>query len=192
MPAFGGLKHPNQWVCGNVPYKSGAVAGHSLLIAGFTPTILAILLCSYARIFVIAQRHLKEVSRRRLTGMDVDRVRYLESKSRMKATVTAVLVVLIFSICWLPMSVKLVVDVLYDPPVDVQFVYQTIVEILSFANSALNPIIYALRSKKYRDSFKVALSVLSNKKRGPTVGHDSVNRNISLSTSLTTGSSFGL
>ncbi|PIK58691.1 putative histamine H2 receptor-like [Apostichopus japonicus] len=159
MPAIGGLKYPNQWVCGNVPYKSGTVALHSLLAAGFTPTISAILLCGYARIFMIAQRHLKEVSKRRRTGMDEEKVRNLESKSRMKATVTAVLVVLIFSICWLPMSIKLVIDVLYDPPEDVQFIYQTVVEFMAYCNSAINPILYALRNKKYRDSFKVALCI---------------------------------
>lgn len=166
IPVFSGLDTPNKWVCGNIEYEPGAIVVHSFIVASITPTLSAVLLLAYARIFMIAQRHVKDVAMRRRTGMDEEKVRSLESKSLMKATVTAVLVVLLFIICWLPQSAKLVLDSLLEPSEEVQFIYQTAVEFLAYFNSAVNPIIYALRNRKYKEAYESILCFcVSNQKK---------------------------
>ncbi|KAJ8042231.1 Alpha-1A adrenergic receptor [Holothuria leucospilota] len=160
LPSFGILKHPYQWVCGNVIYDAKVVTAHSLLIAGLIPMTSVILLSLYARIFAIANSHAKSASGRRRVGMDHSKVQHVELKSRMRATVTAVLVVAVFSVCWLPVSAKLIFEAFSKLPERVQFICQTASEFLVFLNSGMNPIIYTLRNKKYRDVFKRSLSLV--------------------------------
>ncbi|KAJ8042232.1 Adenosine receptor A2b [Holothuria leucospilota] len=196
LPSYGGTKYPYQWVCGTVNYDAKVVTIHSLLISGFIPTVSIILLGLYARIFVISYNHVKSISERRRVGMDESKVQHLESKSRMRATVTAVLVVAVFSICWLPLSVKMFVEAFVDPPERIQFIYQTATEFLAYLNSGMNPIIYTLRSKKYRGVFKQSKTLLcpqfcrrgnSTNTSGPGKSHQhrpnpSQTRELSLST----------
>lgn len=160
MPSLGSLDHPDQWVCGTSNYKAGAVTVHSLMLSALAPIFCTILLCFYARIFSVAHKHMKEVSKRRRAGMDGAVVMKLESKSRIKATVTAVLVVAAFGICWFPGAAKNIIEILLEPSERVQFTYQTVAEFFGYSNSAVNPIIYASRNKMYRDTFIRILRIL--------------------------------
>ncbi|KAJ8042227.1 Alpha-1A adrenergic receptor [Holothuria leucospilota] len=174
LPSFGVLKHPYQWVCGNVNYNAKVVTAHSLLIAGLIPMTSVILLSFYARIFAIAKKHAKSASGMRGVAMDQSKVQHLELKSRMRATVTAVLVVAVFSVCWLPVSAKLVYEAFLNLPERVQFTFQTATEFLVFLNSGMNPIIYTLRNKKYRDVFKHLLTLVCPfcRRRNTTIDKD--------------------
>lgn len=159
-PMLGSLNSPNQWVCGTVNYESGAVRIHSLMPAFAAPAICMTLLVFYIRIFSIAKKHMKETSKRRLAGMDETTVKKLESKSRINATVTAVLVVAALGICWFPLSAKNVVEYYLEPSERIQFIYQTATEFFVFFNSAVNPLIYASRNKKYRDTARRILRIV--------------------------------
>ncbi|XP_071828678.1 adenosine receptor A2b-like [Apostichopus japonicus] len=150
MPTIGTSLVPNQWVCGTENYNAKVVTVHSLLGASFSPLATMILLVCYVRIFVIAKQHLKNVAERRSVGMSVKLVHHLESKSRMRATVTSILVVTVFGIFTIPVSVKLFLEVYLSPSEQLQFIIQTCTEFWLLAISAMNPVIYSLRNKRYR------------------------------------------
>ncbi|KAJ8042230.1 Adenosine receptor A2a [Holothuria leucospilota] len=179
IPALGGLQYPFQWVCGTVNYNAGVVTVHSIILAGFTPVIMSILLLFYFRIFMVANRHLKEVSMRRKVGMDAAKVQQLESKSRMKVTVTAVLVVLMYAVCWIPVSVKAIIEVYLEPSEQTQFLYQTATEYLGFSNSFVNPIIYALRNDEYKNTYKRVFKSVCPFTWGQSSNHPSGTVNLS-------------
>ncbi|PIK58679.1 putative alpha-2A adrenergic receptor-like [Apostichopus japonicus] len=102
----------------------------------------------------------RKVSERRRAGMDETKVKRLEAKSRLNATVTSVLVVMAFTVCWFPGSIKNVVEAFVEPSERIQFTYQTTAEYFGFFNSAVNPIIYASRNRKYRVTFHRIMRLL--------------------------------
>ncbi|PIK45540.1 putative adenosine receptor A3-like [Apostichopus japonicus] len=89
-PSLGSLNYPKQWVCGTANYQAGTVTVHSLLLSATAPVICIMLLSFYVRIFTVANKHIKDVSERRRAGMDETKVKRLEAKSRLNATVTSV------------------------------------------------------------------------------------------------------
>ncbi|PIK58680.1 putative adenosine receptor A3-like [Apostichopus japonicus] len=159
-PSLGSLNYPKQWVCGTANYQAGTVMSILYSYLQLLPSSVSCCLSFYVRIFTVANKHMKEVSERRRAGMDETKVKRLEAKSRLNATVTSVLVVMAFTVCWFPGSIKNVVEAFVEPSERIQFTYQTTAEYFGFFNSAVNPIIYASRYRKYRVTFHRIMRLL--------------------------------
>ncbi|CAD5123650.1 unnamed protein product [Dimorphilus gyrociliatus] len=96
------------------------------------------------------------------TPMDCSRRASTEAKK--KVTRLIVVVVLAFALCWLPSHVFWLYTTLHKlhqgreaPKTMALYVFRMISHVLSYANSAVNPILYAFLSRHFRIAFRRAL-----------------------------------
>ncbi|XP_051816948.1 adenosine receptor A1-like [Acanthochromis polyacanthus] len=116
-------------------------------------TPLVIMFLIYAQIFATVKRQVRRIACER-SGRGEGQVRTAASMRReMKTATTLFLVLFLFTICWIPLHV-INCFLLLCPRcfVPLELLLTTI--ILSHANSAVNPFLYAYTMTAFRDTFK--------------------------------------
>ncbi|XP_028652549.1 adenosine receptor A1-like [Erpetoichthys calabaricus] len=106
---------------------------------------LLIMLCLYTSVFFTIKQQLTST-----LGKCFSSKKYYQKE--LKLAKSLVLILLLFTVCWIPLpiinAVSLFCNVCYMPPAALYLFI-----LLSHANSAMNPIVYALRIKKFRVTF---------------------------------------
>ncbi|NXI49573.1 GALR2 protein, partial [Chloroceryle aenea] len=91
-------------------------------------------------------------------------------KAKRKVTRMIIIVAVLFCLCWLPHHlIILCVWFGYFPLNHVTYVLRILSHLISYANSCVNPIVYALVSKHFRKGFKKIFICLLHKKAGNKV-----------------------
>uniref|UniRef100_A0A8C4T9E1 G-protein coupled receptors family 1 profile domain-containing protein n=1 Tax=Erpetoichthys calabaricus TaxID=27687 RepID=A0A8C4T9E1_ERPCA len=86
-------------------------------------------------------------------------------RAKRKVTKMIIIVAVLFCLCWLPHHViNLWLWYGYFPLNQATYVFRILSHLVSYANSCLNPIVYALVSKHFRKGFKKVFSCLLSKK----------------------------
>ncbi|KAL1278487.1 hypothetical protein QQF64_025160, partial [Cirrhinus molitorella] len=89
-----------------------------------------------------------------------------ESKrAKRKVTKMIIIVTVLFCICWLPYHVVILCYLYGDFPFNqTTYAFRLLSHCMAYANSCLNPIVYALVSKHFRKGFKKVFSCILSKK----------------------------
>ncbi|XP_036381240.1 adenosine receptor A2b [Megalops cyprinoides] len=142
---------------------------------------LLIMLGIYIKIFNVARRQLRQIELKCINGENSHSLLQRE----IRAAKSLSIIVGLFALCWLPVHILNCLTLFYNrlakPP---SVMYVAIV--LSHANSAVNPIIYAYRIQDFRNTFRKILSkhVLCRKdelylsSNGSTRNKDQINMTI--------------
>ncbi|XP_010191871.1 PREDICTED: galanin receptor type 2-like [Mesitornis unicolor] len=86
-------------------------------------------------------------------------------KAKRKVTKMIIIVTILFCLCWLPYHVVILRYLYGDFPFNqATYVFRLLSHCMAYANSCLNPIVYALVSKHFRKGFKKVFSCLLRKK----------------------------
>uniref|UniRef100_A0A8C5MKR7 G-protein coupled receptors family 1 profile domain-containing protein n=1 Tax=Leptobrachium leishanense TaxID=445787 RepID=A0A8C5MKR7_9ANUR len=112
----------------------------------FTP--LLIMMALYTEIFYLIRKQLKNYS----TQSTGNRIFY---GKEYKTAKSLALVLLLFALSWLPLSILNCIS-LFDPGSTISPAFQPILFLailLSHANSAMNPITYAFKIKKFKEAY---------------------------------------
>ncbi|XP_049447999.1 adenosine receptor A2b isoform X1 [Epinephelus fuscoguttatus] len=116
---------------------------------------LLIMLGIYLKIFTVARKQLRQIELKCVGNGDSHHHGLLQKEIRAAKSLS--IIVGLFAICWLPVHIlnclTLFYKELYKPPL---VMYVAI--ILSHANSAVNPIIYAYRIQDFRNTFRKILA----------------------------------
>ncbi|XP_029445982.1 galanin receptor type 3 [Rhinatrema bivittatum] len=87
-------------------------------------------------------------------------------KAKRKVTKMIIIVAVLFCICWLPHHVVILCFWFGHFPFNkATYVFRLVSHCMSYANSCLNPIVYALISKHFRKKFKQVFTCLLKKKK---------------------------
>ncbi|XP_040925583.2 adenosine receptor A1-like [Betta splendens] len=116
-------------------------------------TPLVIMFLIYAQIFVMVKRQARRIACER-SGRGERQARAAASIRReMKTATSLFLVLFLFTICWIPLHI-INCFLLLCPSCSVPLELLLTAIILSHANSAVNPFLYAYTMTTYRDTFK--------------------------------------
>ncbi|XP_046783507.1 melanin-concentrating hormone receptor 2 isoform X7 [Gallus gallus] len=86
-------------------------------------------------------------------------------KAKRKVTKMIIIVTILFCLCWLPYHVVILRYLYGDFPFNqATYAFRLLSHCMAYANSCLNPIVYALVSKHFRKGFKRVFSCLLRKK----------------------------
>ncbi|KAJ8360502.1 hypothetical protein SKAU_G00170270 [Synaphobranchus kaupii] len=107
---------------------------------------LLLMLVIYAEIFYMIHRQLN----RKVSGSHSDPSRYYGKELKLAKSLALVLV--LFALSWLPLHILNCIT-LFCPDCQKPMILIYIAILLTHANSAVNPIIYAFRIKKFRTAF---------------------------------------
>ncbi|ODM95608.1 Adenosine receptor A2a, partial [Orchesella cincta] len=143
----------------------------ALLMIGFYGYIYHVVLIKIRQKGTLAPQHLRRFSEQSRTGSlscenrsatQVLRIMVSEKRREAKAAKKLGIIVLFFMLCWMPLYTINCIQAFYPKfQVPIQFLNFTI--ILSHANSALNPFLYAYHLKEFRLAMKNALMSLCGK-----------------------------
>ena len=91
--------------------------------------------------------------------------RFLNQKRRITRMVLAVIIA--FAVCWLPLHTMNLWQRLdpHFPQSDATFALQTVAYCMAYANSCVNPFVYALVGGKFRERVRKAFPVWSSRKK---------------------------
>uniref|UniRef100_A0A3B4AYZ9 G-protein coupled receptors family 1 profile domain-containing protein n=2 Tax=Periophthalmus magnuspinnatus TaxID=409849 RepID=A0A3B4AYZ9_9GOBI len=115
---------------------------------------LLIMLGIYLKIFTVARKQLRQIELKCVGNGESHNHGLLQKEIRAAKSLS--IIVGLFAVCWLPVHILNCLTLFYkdlEKPVDVMFV----AIILSHANSAVNPIIYAYRIQDFRNTFRKIL-----------------------------------
>uniref|UniRef100_A0A3B3BWD4 Adenosine A2b receptor n=1 Tax=Oryzias melastigma TaxID=30732 RepID=A0A3B3BWD4_ORYME len=116
---------------------------------------LLIMLGIYVKIFMVARKQLRQIELKCVGNGKSQNQGLLQKEIRAAKSLS--IIVGLFAVCWLPVHILNCLTLFYKdlerPPV---VMYVAI--ILSHANSAVNPIIYAYRIQEFRNTFRKILS----------------------------------
>lgn len=116
---------------------------------------LLIMLCIYLKIFTVARKQLRKIELKCVGNGESHHHGLLQKEIRAAKSLS--IIVGLFAICWLPVHILNCLTLFYkdlDKPPVVMYV----AIILSHANSAVNPIIYAYRIQDFRNTFRKILA----------------------------------
>lgn len=116
---------------------------------------LLIMLGIYAKIFTVARRQLRQIELKCSTSNGDSHHRSLLQRE-IRAAKSLSIIVGLFAVCWLPVHILNCLTLFYRELEKSGFV-MNIAIILSHANSAINPIIYAYRIQEFRVTFRKIL-----------------------------------
>ncbi|KAK5852964.1 hypothetical protein PBY51_006794 [Eleginops maclovinus] len=143
-------------------HKTPPVSGHCFFTAvvdmtymvyflffAFVLTPLVIMFLIYAKIFLTVKRQLRRVATKQNGGGQGT----ASMRREMKTATTLFLVLFLFTVCWMPLQV-INCFLLLCPrcPVPLELLLAAI--LLSHANSAINPFLYAYTMTAFKDTFK--------------------------------------
>ncbi|KAJ8270513.1 hypothetical protein GJAV_G00115790 [Gymnothorax javanicus] len=115
-------------------------------------TPLVIMFLIYARIFVAVKRQTRRITADRVNG-EAQTQQAASMRSEAKTAASLFLVLFLFTICWIPLHI-INCFLLLCPRCAVPLPLLLTAIILSHANSAVNPFLYAYKMKAFRRSFK--------------------------------------
>lgn len=121
---------------------------------------LLIMLGIYLKIFNVARKQLRQIELKCVGNGDSQNHGLLQKEIRAAKSLS--IIVGLFAICWLPVHILNCVTLFYQKLQLEVVMYVAI--ILSHANSAVNPIIYAYRIRDFRVTFRKILSPFTCKK----------------------------
>ncbi|XP_074528928.1 adenosine receptor A2b [Halichoeres trimaculatus] len=116
---------------------------------------LLIMLGIYLKIFTVARKQLRQIELKCVGNGDSHHHSLLQKEIRAAKSLS--IIVGLFAICWLPVHILNCLGLFYEKlqrPLPVMYV----AIILSHANSAVNPIIYAYRIQDFRNTFRKILT----------------------------------
>lgn len=113
---------------------------------------LFIMLGIYVKIFTVARKQLRQIELRSSVGNGESHHHQGLLQREIRAAKSLSIIVGLFALCWLPVHILncLTLYTKLDKPAAVMYV----AIILSHANSAVNPIIYAYRIREFRHTFR--------------------------------------
>ena len=149
-PLFGWSKYVyklGRHQCATPAPEDKTILSHMTMLLGFGyfMPLLTMVFC-YSKIYCTTKAHLKRLK----TNAIADSISMTESD----LINTLVLVLLCFVICWLPFVVYICYGMTNKP---IPYYLPTIAFLFGYGNSALNPVIYALRHRSFRKGFKTIL-----------------------------------
>jgi hypothetical protein len=118
-------------------------------------SILLAMLYLYMRIFCVAKRQMQQIQA--LTAMTSAALKTGGMKQELKATKQLAFIVLVFVCCHAMFYFIMVVGYFYEDlgiPGDKYLVYYKLSVLILFFNALMNPIVYALKSKEFKEAFK--------------------------------------
>ena len=137
------------------PYENsveGYVYASILLTTGFVLPSVAMLYC-YCKLYAMTHSHIRRVRVSDISTTNNSQRCLTSVESHMVNTL--IIMVIAFLLCWLPALIFYVLNfgyILYSSTFD------TIVMLCVYANSAVNPILYAMRQKDFRRGFRNIIS----------------------------------
>ncbi|XP_041951769.1 adenosine receptor A2a-like [Alosa sapidissima] len=122
---------------------------------------LVVMFLIYARIFAVVKRQSRRIAAEREAVADKEAVavaaaRAAQMKQEVRTATSVFLVLFLFTACWIPLHV-INCFLLLCPACPVPLPLLLTAIILSHANSALNPLIYAYKMKAFRHAFKAII-----------------------------------
>ncbi|XP_063079059.1 adenosine receptor A2a-like [Engraulis encrasicolus] len=114
---------------------------------------LVVMLLLYAHIFSLAQRQARRINQETQLGRRINVERQVNLKQEVKTATSVFMVLFLFAICWLPLHI-INCFLLLSPASPVPLPLLLTAIILSHANSALNPLLYAYKMRPFRHAFK--------------------------------------
>ncbi|XP_061596077.1 adenosine receptor A2b [Cololabis saira] len=116
---------------------------------------LLIMLGIYVKIFTVARKQLRQIELKCVGNGDSQNQGLLQKEIRAAKSLS--IIVGLFALCWLPVHILNCLTLFYEQ-VDKPAVVMYVAIILSHANSAVNPIIYAYRIQDFRNTFRKILT----------------------------------
>ncbi|KAF7668900.1 hypothetical protein LDENG_00281320 [Lucifuga dentata] len=116
---------------------------------------LLIMLGIYLKIFTVARNQLRQIELKCVGNGDSHHHRLLQREIRAAKSLSIIMG--LFAICWLPVHILNCLTLFYSE-LQKPGVVMYVAIILSHANSAVNPIIYAYRIQDFRDTFRKILA----------------------------------
>ncbi|XP_072231780.1 adenosine receptor A2b [Leuresthes tenuis] len=116
---------------------------------------LLIMLGIYVKIFTVARKQLRQIELKCVGNGDSQNQGLLQKEIRVAKSLS--IIVGLFTICWLPVHILNCLTLFYKE-LEKPEVVMYVAIILSHANSAVNPIIYAYRIQDFRNTFRKILA----------------------------------
>lgn len=116
---------------------------------------LLIMLGIYLKIFTVARKQLRQIELKCVSNGDSHHHSLLQKEIRAAKSLS--IIVGLFAICWLPVHILNCLTLFYSELHKSEVVMYVAI-VLSHANSAVNPIIYAYRIKDFRNTFRKILA----------------------------------
>ncbi|KAM6907741.1 adenosine receptor A2b [Xenentodon cancila] len=116
---------------------------------------LLIMLGIYVKIFTVARKQLRQIELKCVGNGDAQNQGLLQKEIRAAKSLS--IIVGLFALCWLPVHILNCLTLFYKQ-LDKHPVAMYVAIILSHANSAVNPIIYAYRIQDFRNTFRKILA----------------------------------
>uniref|UniRef100_A0A8C5GMF4 Adenosine A2b receptor n=3 Tax=Gouania willdenowi TaxID=441366 RepID=A0A8C5GMF4_GOUWI len=116
---------------------------------------LLIMLGIYLKIFTVARKQLRQIELKCVGNGDSQNHSLLQKEIRAAKSLS--IIVGLFAICWLPVHILNCLTLFYNELRKPEIVMHVAI-ILSHANSAVNPIIYAYRIQDFRSTFRKILA----------------------------------
>lgn len=116
-------------------------------------TPLVIMFLIYARIFIMVKQQVRRIAAEQSGHGDAQARAAASIRREMKTATTLFLVLFLFTVCWIPLHV-INCFLLLCPRCSVPFELLLTAIILSHANSAVNPFLYAYTMTAFRDTFR--------------------------------------
>ncbi|KAI4462191.1 olfactory receptor and adenosine receptor [Holotrichia oblita] len=155
----------------------GTIITPALILAAFYAHIYRVVLKQLRQIVTISPRHGRTSAGRSGNGGTMLRMLGAAQKREVKATQNLSIIVLFFMICWIPLyTVNCVIAFCSNCVINETFMFLCI--ILSHANSAGNPILYAYHLKDFREALKNFLYSLIGKNQGLSTNRTSIVSNL--------------
>ncbi|XP_074416230.1 adenosine receptor A1 [Sinocyclocheilus rhinocerous] len=114
-------------------------------------TPLVVMFLIYAQIFVTVKRQMRRIAAERGSAANTEGT--TKMKKEMKMATSLFLVLFLFTSCWIPLHI-INCFLLLCPSCPVPLPLLLTAIILSHANSAVNPFLYAYKMKTFRNAFK--------------------------------------
>ncbi|XP_072559166.1 adenosine A2c receptor [Paramormyrops kingsleyae] len=115
-------------------------------------TPLLVMFVIYAQIFLTVKKQMRRIAADRATGEGQEN-RAADMKKELKTATSLFLVLFLFTVCWIPLHI-INCFLLLCPHCPVPLPLLLTAIILSHANSAVNPFLYAYKMKAFRHTFK--------------------------------------
>ncbi|XP_068456522.1 adenosine receptor A2b [Clinocottus analis] len=116
---------------------------------------LLIMLGIYLKIFTVARKQLRQIELKCVANGDSHNHGLLQKEIRVAKSLS--IIVGLFAVCWLPVHILNCLTLFYKELQKNELVMYVAI-ILSHANSAVNPVIYAYRIQDFRNTFRKILT----------------------------------
>ncbi|KAM9847076.1 adenosine receptor A2b [Aulostomus maculatus] len=146
------------WSCELKCFFESVVDMHYMVYFNFFVCVLLpllIMLGIYVKIFTVARKQLRQIELKCVGNGDSHHHGRLQREIRAAKSLS--IIVGLFAICWLPVHILNCLTLFYEG-LDKPDIIMYVAIILSHANSAVNPIIYAYRIQDFRNTFRKILA----------------------------------